>query len=148
MKSCPKCKIEKQTSLFSKNKSRKDGFETWCKECKRSYERAYAATEKGRAVKAKSKAKYWKTDKGKAVTARKNAKYDAKNRNKRRAHNAVYRAVNEGRLEKECCEMCDKRNEKSIHAHHDDYAKPLNIRWLCSKHHSQWHVKNGEAKNP
>jgi hypothetical protein len=44
------------------------------------------------------------------------------------------------------CEVC--RTTEKIHAHHDDYAKPLNVRWLCSAHHSQWHAKNGEALNP
>jgi len=35
-----------------------------------------------------------------------------------------------------------------IHAHHDDYDKPLDVRWLCAAHHKQWHDENGEAKNP
>lgn len=30
---CPKCKEEKEPSMFSKNKSRKSGYNSWCKEC-------------------------------------------------------------------------------------------------------------------
>jgi hypothetical protein len=27
-----------------------------------------------------------------------------------------------------------------IHAHHDDYTKPLDVRWLCRHHHDQEHA--------
>ena len=33
MKTCSKCNIEKSLDLFSKDKSRKDGYNTFCKEC-------------------------------------------------------------------------------------------------------------------
>ena len=35
LKRCSKCKIEKDTSAFHKSKSRKDGFNPWCKDCKK-----------------------------------------------------------------------------------------------------------------
>ena len=59
------------------------------------------------------------------------------------AHNAVARALKNGQLEKKGCEVCG--NEKS-HAHHDDYNKPLSIKWLCAAHHKARHLelaKNG-----
>ena len=37
------------------------------------------------------------------------------------------------------CEVCGA--EKS-EAHHDDYEKPLEVRWLCRKHHREHHAKD------
>jgi hypothetical protein len=41
-----------------------------------------------------------------------------------------------GRLKKLPCEVCG--NPKSD-GHHDDYAKPLDVKWLCRKHHAERH---------
>lgn len=30
--------------------------------------------------------------------------------------------------------------------HHDNYMRPFDIRWLCVKHHRQWHT-NFKAEN-
>jgi hypothetical protein len=53
------------------------------------------------------------------------------NQEKKRAHTAVRDALRSGRLNKQPCEVCGSRAE----AHHEDYSKPLDVRWLCSKHH-------------
>jgi ribosomal protein S27AE len=37
------------------------------------------------------------------------------------------------------CEVCG--TTLNVHAHHDDYDAPLNVRWLCGKHHSRFHAK-------
>jgi hypothetical protein len=41
MKICITCKKEKEYSEFSKRKKEKDGYNSQCKECKRSYEKDY-----------------------------------------------------------------------------------------------------------
>jgi hypothetical protein len=51
------------------------------------------------------------------------------------ARHAVNNAVRDGRLERLPCEICGA----SAHAHHDDYAKPLDVRWLCPVHHKEAH---------
>ena len=45
-------------------------------------------------------------------------------------------AVESGKLRREPCEVCG--NGKT-HGHHDDYSNPLVVRWLCHKHHMEFH---------
>ena len=37
------------------------------------------------------------------------------------------------------CEVCGDENSQ---AHHYDYNKPLDVMWLCPKHHAEWHENN------
>jgi predicted Zn-ribbon and HTH transcriptional regulator len=53
-----------------------------------------------------------------------------------RAHTAVYAAVERGQLQRQPCEEC---GATETHAHHPDYRKPLEVRWLCGTHHRQLH---------
>lgn len=40
-----------------------------------------------------------------------------------------------GKILKESCCICGKDAEM----HHNDYKKPLNVRWLCREHHLELH---------
>jgi hypothetical protein len=53
------------------------------------------------------------------------------------ARRAVWRAIREGQLTRQACERCG--SNENIHGHHDDYGKPLVIRWLCARHHGEVH---------
>lgn len=57
-------------------------------------------------------------------------------RTKRPARQAVARALRDGRLVKQSCEVC---GEAKTEAHHDDYDRWLDVRWLCPKHHRELH---------
>jgi ribosomal protein L37AE/L43A len=48
---------------------------------------------------------------------------------------ALKAAIRRGELVKQPCEVC---GEIKVHGHHDDYSKPLAVRWLCMTHH--WDV--------
>lgn len=51
-----------------------------------------------------------------------------------RSYLGVY--VRRGKIKKLACEVCDDINSQS---HHDDYNKPLSVRWFCVKHHLEYH---------
>lgn len=47
-------------------------------------------------------------------------------------------AIRRGDLVRKPCEVC---GHEPAQAHHDDYSKPLDIRWLCPVHHHEHHSK-------
>ncbi len=59
-----------------------------------------------------------------------------RNPEKSAARMAVNYALKTGNLVKTPCEVCG--NPKS-QAHHPDYSKPLDVRWLCFRHHREEH---------
>lgn len=61
-------------------------------------------------------------------------------------HDEVRRAIEAGILVRpDRCSVC-QRIRKTL-AHHDDYAKPEDVRWLCYTCHAQWHRENGPGAN-
>lgn len=44
--------------------------------------------------------------------------------------------VKRGKVVKGPCEVC---GEAEVEAHHDDYLKPLDVRWRCNAHHLELH---------
>lgn len=92
--------------------------------------------------------------KGRGVKSRSQLKYGKDNHFHRggsfadeKAHSITEKAIARGTLIPEPCEVCgttgvmaDGRNK--IQAHHDDYNKPLDVRWLCQEHHHEWHKSN------
>ena len=63
-------------------------------------------------------------------------KSKAKHQKKHKARMKVYYAIKIGKLIRQNCEVCAK---KESFAHHDDYNKPLDVRWLCRQHHEDYH---------
>lgn len=45
--------------------------------------------------------------------------------------------IRRGLLIPKPCEKCG--SSKKVEAHHDDYNKPYDVRWLCFKHHREHH---------
>lgn len=54
------------------------------------------------------------------------------------ARRKVRHEIEAGRMARQPCERCGVAR---AHAHHDDYSKPLDVRWLCRKHHDEHHAK-------
>lgn len=47
-------------------------------------------------------------------------------------------AVRDGIIQPQSCEICGARPAEG---HHDDYLRPLDVRWLCRPCHSEFHQK-------
>lgn len=62
------------------------------------------------------------------------------------ANRAVARALLSGKLKREACEICGSWD--IVVAHHDNYQKPLAVRWLCHRHHMQVHSPRGINPKP
>ena len=65
-------------------------------------------------------------------------KWRAANPEAYRAQCAVNNAVRDGRLDRKPCEVC--ASTSAVHAHHKDYAKPLDVVWLCARCHHRLHA--------
>lgn len=57
-------------------------------------------------------------------------------RMKANARSFLHTYVSRGKIKKGLCEVCQS---PQVHGHHDDYTKPLQVRWLCKEHHLQLH---------
>lgn len=76
-----------------------------------------------------------------------NLEYMRRNPQKVACAAAVGKAIADGLLEKLPCEICGKQTAE---AHHEDYDKPLDVIWLCKKHHGERHrqINRGEPMSP
>lgn len=84
------------------------------------------------------------------IRARKRNEYFRKyrytrNKIKINARNLVFNRIKNGKMIKGLCNIgidCKGRLE----AHHEDYTKPLEVIWLCTKHHREADKKLGLRK--
>jgi hypothetical protein len=70
-------------------------------------------------------------------------RYEIEHAEKRRAHGAVKYALRTGRMVRPSdCEECFREPEAGkLHAHHDDYSRPLSVKWLCPLCHKAAHAQ-------
>lgn len=121
-------------------RNHRDKVRAWDKKRTRT---GYCRTDSYRTRQRLYKQKYRKTVAGKQAMRRASlkSKTDPNYKLKRACKRAVSKAVARGVLVRGNCEACG--NPKT-HGHHDDYSRPLQVRWLCARHHKEQHEK-GQA---
>jgi hypothetical protein len=139
-KRCFKCDNAKPLTDFYKHKEMADGHLNKCKECtksdvqenyrkRRDYYRAYDQVRNQREERREGRRLSSKMQKLKSA-------------DKFKARYAVSKAVRDGHLRPGKCEVCGSFR---VQAHHDDYSKPLDVRWLCFAHHREVHGQKAVA---
>ena len=147
MKTCRTCNKDKPLSSFYVHKAMLDGHLNICKDCTktrvsnhrllnieyvREYDRKRAMTSK----RVNARKEYAKTEAGKKAKAKALKNYKEKHTDRYFAHQALRNAIRDGKVEKMPCFICgDEKSE----GHHPDYLRPLDVVWLCNKHHRECH---------
>lgn len=113
---------------FYKHPAMADGHLNKCKECQKSDMRQYRRdSDRPREID--------RLRGSRATTRKAIKKWQAANRVALVAHAAVARAIKRGELKRQPCAVCGA--VERIHAHHEDYARPLDVVWLCALHHAR-----------
>jgi hypothetical protein len=148
-KRCPTCGQTKPLNEFGRRTKAKDGRRTQCKACERIYARSHP--EVGRAAARRYRQRHpEKVAAAKRRYCRANiALYEVRNKLERernpkklRARKAVDNAIQRGKIRKpQYCENCGSYVERprDMHAHHEDYSRPLDVEWLCRDCHLERH---------
>lgn len=145
-KKCFKCGEIKPLSDFYKHPEMPDGHVNKCKECnkkdvrenRKKRENYYNAYDRVRSKTPHRKAQKKKRESRPEVKEhikkyKQQYEYAAK---QRKAAHDVGNAVRDGRLEKYPCWVCGCED---VEGHHPDYDSPLDVIWLCTKHHAEIH---------
>jgi len=152
---CRQCERDVRRADYYRHPRTADGLLAVCKSCHRANVKAnreanadrYREYERGRANlphRLEARAAYLQTPEGRQRSNEAKRRFTARYPFKKKASEMVNNAVRDGKIQRQPCEKCG--NPKA-QAHHDDYSKPLDVRWLCTAHHAEWHRHN-EPKCP
>ena len=76
-------------------------------------------------------------EKRREVRRKQSLRYRKVNREKCLCRAETTRMIKVGEIQREVCCKCGEKAE----AHHEDYSNPLQVTWLCRKHHRELHKK-------
>lgn len=139
-KICKVCGRQKPLADFHRNHTYADGHMSKCKECASAYAKVWR--EANREHNRQNKLAYYNTERGRQFTYANIKAYWKRYPQKRAVHIMVSNAIRDGRLIRGPCEMC---GAEKVQAHHDDYDKPLKVRWFCRSCHVAHHKAERET---
>lgn len=131
-KKCFKCKDIKCLDEFYAHPDTKDGYLNKCKSCTKIDSRKNSKT---LTTRQREKLRN-STEKRKLHLSKVSKNWRKNNPEKYHAQNKVSYALRIGIITKpSCCEKCSSNSK--LHAHHEDYSKPLDVTWLCVPCHGK-----------
>jgi len=141
-KPCFKCGETKPLDAFYKHPMMADGHLNKCIECaKLNVRSSRAARLEYYQAYDRSRAKWPQrvADRKQRAKEHPRSGYREPDPVKQRARNAISNALRDGRLKKPVeCEVCAVADDR-LHGHHEDYAKALEVIWVCAACHALVH---------
>ena len=126
MKKCFKCKLDKELIDFYPHKQMADGHLNKCRDCARKDSATQLEVNKLNPD--------WVAKEKERVRLKQLRMHGSK---RTEIYNQVKVAILTGSLKTEPCIIC---GEAKAEGHHEDYNKPLDLVWLCKRHHSDRHL--------
>jgi ribosomal protein S27AE len=158
-KTCKKCGETKPVADFDIEISYQSGKITeyrkgYCKDCRRAYMRSWRTKNKDKvnasirqryranaeAQRLYNRAKRLRPRDPSKESQRRKLKRDSNPESARLKDNAwkkIQREIARGNINPQPCARCGAFPD--VHAHHEDYSKPLDVIWLCPPCHMQHH---------
>ena len=139
MKLCPRCGEAKPLTDYYQDSSRVSGYGCYCKKCHNSnmdqWRDRNSETDKA------NKKRYATSSRGREVNRRAVQAHKLRFPQKNRARHLLQQAVESGKISKpDLCSKCGDAPElRDLHGHHEDYAKPIEVVWLCRQCHNKLH---------
>ncbi len=162
-KQCGKCGLVKPVARFHRLAAGVEERRSDCKDCHNVASNEYGKTEKQKAYKRAYGMKWRQTEayqswlasylasdevreRKREILRQHGTKYHNRSRAQDpipyRARDAINKAVRRGKLQKPvACSRCH-RSGITIHAHHEDYSRPLDVVWVCQRCHLAIHGRN------
>ena len=131
-KKCARCHHVKPVDEFFRDAARHDGLRSYCKVCHPNVP----------SVKKQARPEKEIPRRARYLRERRRTNPEVKRRDDARLMTGA--AIRLGILVPQPCEVC---GTSKVVAHHTDYAKPLDVRWLCDPHHLS-HGHAGAFSNP
>lgn len=136
-KKCRTCKAEKPCDGFADHNGSGDGKRLDCRECLLTGRRnpVIESPEQRAKRKVRQSRRKWRRSHRKAI-----AKWSERYPLASTATKIVQQAIRQGKLKKsKRCQALGCTSEKNVETHHHDYAKPLEVIFLCAHHHRRGH---------
>ena len=149
-KRCFKCLCEKPLDAFYKHSRMKDGRLNKCIDCTKNdvskhrqenleKVRQYDKMRASMPHRIAARKEYTKTESYAKIHKAANANWIAKHPERRKASHIVNNAIKNGKLIPwPVCAIPECQGKPQ--GHHPDYSRPLDVVWLCPKHHKQAHA--------
>ena len=101
-----------------------------------------SSVEKKREYWRRASLKYSKTKKGMESVAKSSRNSYIKNHAKHIARATLRVNIKRGKVSKSnVCEVNDSNCSGQLQGHHDNYDRPIDVRWLCIRHHTDVHLE-------